>query len=289
MTCALKKVIFATLTAKVSDAMQAQLSRIPSANSAVKAGALNSDGLEIETPWHFHDFHQLLYAFEDSVEVEGQSARYKVPHQFAAWIPAGTVHRTIHRKVRSGSVFFRADMIDWPASTLRVIPVSNLMREMIMYAMRWPIDGIDDAVSLAYFESFARLCSEWIAQEVTLVLPSSDDARINAIADFTRVHLSAVTLQDVCNNVGMSQRSLRRHFQQAMGISWEDYRLRLRIYHAIDELDNTKKPIGEIAADAGYASQTAFAKAFRTIMGTGPTAYRRERRGKTKPGRAANA
>lgn len=258
--------------------MQAGLNRIPPSNSAIRAGALNSDGLEIETPWHFHDFHQLLYAFEDSVEVEGQSARYKVPHQFAAWIPAGNIHRTIHRGARSGSVFFRADMINWPPSSLRVVPVSHLMREMIIHSMRWPIDGKDDATSLAYFECFARLCSEWIAQEVTLVLPSCDDHRINAVANFTRSNLSTVTLQDVCKNVGMSERSLRRHFHKAMGISWEDFRLRLRIYKAIDDLDTTRKPVGEIAADVGYASQTAFAKAFKAIMGIGPTAYRRVRR-----------
>jgi AraC-like DNA-binding protein len=257
--------------------MQAKLILMRDSGSAIKAGSFNSEGLEVETPWHFHDLHQLLYSFEDSVEVESQSARYKVPHQFAAWIPAGTVHRTAHQRVRSGSIFFSTDMIDWPASNLRVVPVSNLMREMINHAMRWPIDGSDDAVSRAYFDCFARLCSEWIQQEVTLVLPSSDDRRINAVASFTRDNLATVTLQDVCKRINMSERSLRRHFQKAMGISWEDFRLRLRITKAIDYLDTTDKPIGEIAADVGYSSQTAFAKAFKSVMGIGPTAYRRSR------------
>lgn len=255
--------------------MQAQLSPMRPVDSTIRAGAFNSDGLDIETPWHVHDLHQLMYAFEGSVEVEGPAARYKVPHQFAAWIPAGTVHRTTIQNVRSGSVFFRVDMIDWPVDSVRVIPVSNLMREMIMHAMRWPISGVDDADSLAYFDCFARLCSEWITQEVRLVLPSSDDARINAITNFTRANLASVTLHDICKAVGMSERSLRRHFLKAMGISWEDFRLRLRIYLAIDKLDNTKAPIGAIAADVGYSSQTAFAKAFKAIMGIGPSAYRR--------------
>jgi AraC-like DNA-binding protein len=258
--------------------MQAPISRMRSVDSTIKAGAFSSDGLEIETPWHFHDLHQLLYAFEDSVEVEDESARYKVPHQFAAWIPAGTVHRTVHQRVRSGSVFFHVDMIDWPVDSLRVVPVSNLMREMIIHAMRWPIDGVDDETSLAYFDCFARLCGEWITHEVTLVLPSSNDPRINAIVNFTRANLATVTLQDACNVVSMSERSLRRHFLKAMGISWEDFRLRLRIYMAIEDLDTTNKPISEIAVNVGYTSQTAFAKAFRAIMGIGPTAYRRAQR-----------
>jgi AraC-like DNA-binding protein len=260
--------------------MQAAFSAMRPAGStlAVRAGSFNSDGLEIETPWHYHDMHQLLYAFEDSVDVEGEAARYKVPHQFAAWIPAGTVHRTSHNRVRSGSIFFRTDMVAWPVDSLRVVPVSSLMREMIIYAMRWPLNGKDDPTSLAYFECFARLCCEWISHEVTLVLPSCDDPRVNAIASFTRANLATVTLHDACRQASMSERSLRRHFHKAMGISWEDYRLRARIYKAIEMLDSSSRPIGEIAAEVGYTSQTAFTKAFKTIMGMGPTAYRRVRR-----------
>lgn len=254
----------------------APLSPMRNADSVIKAGAFNSDGLDIETPWHFHDLHQLLYAFEGSVEVESESARYKVPHQFAAWIPAHTVHRTAIQKVRSGSVFLSIDMINLPVSNVRVIPVSNLMREMVMHAMRWPIDGVDDDFSRAYFNCFAKLCSEWITREVRLVLPSSDNPRINAIMKFTQANLQNVTVQDVCKVIGISERSLRRHFQKATGISWEDFRLRLRMYTAIDYLDTTRKSVGVIAADVGYASQTAFARAFKSIMGIGPTAYRQE-------------
>jgi AraC-like DNA-binding protein len=279
MACALAKATFVTLTANVRssmrETMQAPLSPMRSADSVIKAGAFSSDGLEIETPWHFHDLHQLLYAIEDSVEVESQFARYKVPHQFAAWIPAGTIHRTAIKKVRSGSVFLSTDMLDLPVNSVRVIPVSNLMREMVIEAMRWPIDGNDDDFSRTYFNCFAKLSSEWVRREVTLVLPSSDDPRINTIIKCTRENLQNVTLQDVCRDVGMSERSLRRHFQKAMGISWEDFRLRLRMYTAIDYLDSSRKPIGAIAAEVGYTSQAAFARAFKVIMGIGPTAYRR--------------
>lgn len=258
--------------------MEAAFSRMRSPASTISAGAFDSNGLEIETPWHFHDLHQLLYAFEESVDVEGRSARYKVPHQFAAWIPAGTVHRTAIQKVRSGSIFFRPDMLDIPADSLRVIPASNLMREMTMYAMRWPIDGEDSDVSRAFFDCFAKLCSEWLDQEVRLVLPATDNPRINAIVDYTRANLATVTLPDVCDAVGMSQRSLRRHFHNDLGISWEDLRLRLRMYAAIEALDDSKRPIGVIAADVGYESQAAFSRAFKSIMGMGPAAYRRARR-----------
>ena len=54
--------------------------------------------------------------------------------------------------------------------------------------------------------------------------------------------------------MGLSERSLRRHFSRDVGISWEDYRTRLRMILAIDALDTTAKPIGSIAADIGYVN-----------------------------------
>lgn len=255
--------------------MQVDFSELRAPGSKLKAGSYNSGHIDLETPWHYHDLHQLMYAFEGSVEVEGQSARYKVPHQFAAWIPAGTVHRTAIQKVRSGSVFFSPDMADIPENSLRVISANSLMREMILQAMRWPIDGEGDDTSQAFYACFARLCAEWVTQEVQLVLPATDNPRINAVVSYTRANLPTVKLSDVCQAVGMSPRSLRRNFQKHMGISWEEYRLRMRMYAAVDKLDNTRTPVGDIAAYVGYSSQPAFSRAFSAFMGIGPTAYRR--------------
>lgn len=248
------------------------------------AGSHSSDGIELATPlspWHYHDMHQLIYAFEGSVEVEGQTGAYKVPRQFAVWIPAGTVHRTTLHKVRSGSVFLDPGMLDSPPGSPRVIAVSTLMREMIMYSMRWPLRRDDDDTSEAYYRCFAKLCVEWIADEVNLVLPFSADRRINAIMSITRNRIAA-TLPEVCREVGMSDRSLRRHFKGSVGITWEDYRQRLRIYLAIDSLESTTKPVGVIAADVGYGSQAAFAKMFRAVTGVRPAEYRKSRKNNSR-------
>jgi AraC-like DNA-binding protein len=121
------------------------------------------------------------------------------------------------------------------------------------------------------------LCEEWITNEVTLVLPVSDDERIAAIMEFTRRQIATVTLTEVCRKLGTSERSVRRQFAARVGISWEEYRQRLRIHMALDDLDTTQKPIGVIAADNGYDSQAAFARTFRMIVGMSPTEYRRAR------------
>jgi AraC-like DNA-binding protein len=251
---------------------------------ALRAGAHSSDGWHVDTPWHRHDMHQLLYAFEGSVEVEGRLGRYKVPRQFVAWIPAGVVHRTSIQRVASGSVFLSADMLACDADAPRVVPAPPLMREMVMYAMRWPLDRTEDPRSHAYFECLARLCEEWLEAEVKLILPGCADPRIGTAIEHLRQRPATATFGDACRQAGMSERSLRRHFKRSVGLTWEEYRRRLRIYLALDQLDRTSTPIGLIAAAVGYDNQAAFAKAFRTLVGVGPGDYRRR-----TPARAAAA
>ncbi len=255
--------------------MDVRFSPMRAQGCTLQAGAHCSSGWQVNSPWHRHDMHQLLYAFEGSVEVEGQVGRYKVPRQFAAWIPAGAVHRTSIQKVASGSIFFTPDLVSSGGDSPRIVPAPALMREMVIYAMRWPLDRTDDPASSVYFKCLASLCDAWIKEDVKLVLPASTDQKTNLVMEFTRSNIATVTFRDVCRVTNMSERSLRRHFNRTAGVTWEEYRLRLRMWLAIEDLDRTTKPIGVIAADVGYDNPAAFAKAFRVMIGAGPSEYRR--------------
>lgn len=245
--------------------------------SATSAGSYNSEHLDMETPWHVHDLHQLIYAFEGAVEVEDDSARYKVPYQFAAWIPAGIQHRTAIARVRSASIFLSPNLAPLESSEVRVIPANGLMREMILHALRWPISEPTNHTSQVFFQCFAELCREWVQEKVELVLPATDNRRIAAVVQYTRDNLPHVKLEEVCLAVGMSARSLRRHFQTTMGISWEEYRLRLRMYAAVEKLDKSNFSISDVAEYIGYGSQQAFSRAFTAFMGMSPKAFRKRK------------
>ena len=263
------------MSAIEAKAVEARFIPMRRSGSTVSAGAHSSDGWQVDSPWHTHDMHQLLYAMEGSVEVDGGGARYVVPRQFAVWIPAGTAHRTVIQRVRSGSVFLSPEMVAWRSNALRVIAAPRLLREMVIHAMRWPLDRTDDAGSTAFFLCFAHLCEEWLVKDVKLVLPTSTDPRIAAAMAATRSHVAKVRLRDVCRAASLSERSLRRRFRLAAGMSWEAYRLRVRIALAIEALDATRKSIKQIAADVGYEDPAAFTRAFRSMMGVSPVEYRR--------------
>ena len=42
-------------------------------------GSVYRDGLDVELHWHFHDMHNLLYAFEGALDVESARGRIVIP------------------------------------------------------------------------------------------------------------------------------------------------------------------------------------------------------------------
>ena len=238
------------------------------------AGAFLQDQMDIDAPWHHHDMHQLQYAFEGSIEVEDKSRRSLLPRMLAAWIPAGVTHRTSVHRVRSGCILFVPHLVPNAADRVRIVLVSPLMRQMVIGAMRWQLGKPLDDVGEAYFKALALLCREWIEAEAPLSLPTSDDPALGAAMKHTQVKMATATIASASAAANLSQRSLRRRFQSIAGMSWEEYRRRARLLAAVERIANTNVPIGRVAADLGYESQSAFARVFRAFLGMSPSEFR---------------
>lgn len=71
------------------------------------------------------------------------------------------------------------------------------------------------------------------------------------------------------------ERTLKRRFKAATGLSLIDYVQNLRIEEAKRLLETTRRPIDEISAKAGYENCSFFRRLFRRRCGLGPAAYRR--------------
>ena len=247
---------------------------------APRPGSLYRDGMHVDLQWHYHDMHKLLYAFEGAIEVESTRGRNLIPRQLAAWIPAGVPHCTSIHGIRWVSVFFTTEMVDDSEQRVRTVMVSALMREMMREAMRWSLDGGDCALRAVFFDAMGKLCTEWIEREANLFLPTSKDARVKRVLDYTAQRMD-LSLAAVCQHVGTSVRSLRRHLKAETGMTWEDYRHRSLLLQAISLLSETEEPVSEIAARCGFESPSAFARVFRRQMGESPRDYRHRVMGAT--------
>jgi AraC-like DNA-binding protein len=241
----------------------------------VRAGTFTYDAADLVTGWHTHDLHQIEYAFEGIAEVETADVRYLLPPQQAMWIPAGCSHCTTLQRVRSIAVFFDPAMVPDVDGRARVLAAAPVLREMVVYATRWPISRpVSDAAADAFFEALAVVTRECLAHEAPLALPTSADPVIGAVMDRTRADLATASARSVARAVGISERTLRRQFLAETGMTWSRYLLATRILRSMALLTEGHHTITAIALDVGFDSASSFTRSFRRFTGETPTRYR---------------
>ncbi len=228
--------------------------------------------------WHRHRLHQLEYAFEGVVEVETAAARHRLPSRQAVWIPAGLAHRSSFEGARTVSVFFDPVAVRDTGGRVRILPVEPILREMVIYSARWPIGRpAGDQVSDSYFDALAGLVLELFGHERPFYLPTSTDPLVSAAMRHTDGHLDSVSLDEVCRATAVSERTLRRRFHAATGMTWRQYLLHSRLLHAMSLLTRREQTVLAVATAVGFDSASAFSRAFLAYSGQTPTAFRRER------------
>src|ERR1700749_4668787 len=160
-------------------------------------GSLMYDGSEqLVTGRHFHDVHQIQYAFRGMVEVRTEAGHYLLPPHQAAWIPAGLHHQTtLNADAQTLSVLFDPGLIPAAGDRVRIIAVSALLREMMLHSARWPISRAESGAEAdSFFQTLGYVVAEALDDEKPLHLPVSNDPVVTAAADFTRAHLDDVTV-----------------------------------------------------------------------------------------------
>ena len=241
----------------------------------VRAGTFAYEGDDLVTGWHAHELHQIEYALRGVVEVETDAAHYLLPPQQAVWIPARLAHCSTLRRVQSVSVFLDPAMIPVADDRARILAAAPVLREMIVYGLRWPIDRpASDPAADAFFEAFAHVAREWLDHEAPLCLPTSTVPVVAAAMAYTKDHLDEVTARDVCRAVGVSDRTLRRLFPTAVGMTWRQYLVQSRLLRAMALLAEPGPTVLDVATSVGFDSASAFTRAFARYTGETPSAYR---------------
>ena len=176
-------------------------------------------------------------------------------------------------------MFFHPAMNLPAGERVRILAVEPVLREMIQYARRWPLSRVaPDPVADAFFDALALLLAEWLDHETPLCLPTTRDPLVAAAIAYTDDHLADATLRDVCGAVGASERSLRRAFANATGITWRQYLQESRLLKAMALLAEGDQSTLAIAMSVGFESVSAFTRAFHRYAGETPKSYRRRTR-----------
>jgi AraC-like DNA-binding protein len=84
------------------------------------------------------------------------------------------------------------------------------------------------------------------------------------------------TLGELAGVIGVSRSTLALRFKTMVGVAPLDYLLRWRMRLARHALRNEASTVLAVALSLGYESESAFSNAFKRIVGSAPTHYRRD-------------
>ena len=175
-------------------------------------------------------------------------------------------------------------MRDLPACIL--IRGSDLEIESLMSALlplivsetrSLPLGGriVAKHLSQALFASILRVHFEQDETKIGFYAGLRNDRIIRAIAAIHEADGWKHSLSDLAAIAGMSRSSFANKFKQHVGQTAGEYASTWRLLKARQSLQDRGKTIDQVAHEHGYASASAFSRAFRDTLGMSPSHARK--------------
>ncbi|MEK7687300.1 MAG: helix-turn-helix transcriptional regulator [Pseudomonadota bacterium] len=255
----------------------ADYQRVPRAVAAMPKDF--PDGFEIAP--HSHERAQLIYATAGTMRVATSDGMWMVPPQRAVWMPSGVRHGIVMSSdVTMRTLYLREDATQFMSDACSVLPVSPLLRELIVRATELPLQYDENGpaghvVALILAELHGL-------QSLPLRLPMPSDSRLRGLCEqLLAAPGDQRTLDGWARTVGASARTLARRFQTETGLSFGAWRQQARVLEAMGRLGGGA-PVTQVALDLGYDSVSAFSAMFRRASGASPSHYRHRPQGDPK-------
>jgi len=223
-------------------------------------------------PPHSHKRHQVLFAASGVMRLGTERAAWVVPPDRAAYIPAGTVHTVeMHGPVEIRTLYIDDRATSVRFSTVSVLPVTALLRELILQLSAEPIDYAPGSRGARLADLIAFELRR--AEALPLSVPLPRDPRLQRVcAGVIAAPDDRRSLEAWAENAGASPRTLARLFQREFGLTFNRWRQQARFQAALADLARGDD-VGRVAARHGYRSPSAFSAAFAKVMGAPPTRF----------------
>jgi AraC-like DNA-binding protein len=236
--------------------------------------------LEHKLPFHRHEKGQMTYIEGGIAYLNTQDKAYFIPGRHYIWIPAGLDHFVQHKNpaliVRNIYFCHDPDSSEPFYNKLGIYPANNLLLEMLQFTEPWKGNIAPGSKQYQFLSTLKDILPQISKHPLPIVLPTSDDERMQPIIEYLHTHLSdPLTLLGVADKFGMSVRTLSRLFQSAMDISFLQYLKLCRAIRAMELLLQTNKTISEIAYETGYTSISAFSNTFYQLVHVRPSDFKK--------------
>jgi AraC-like DNA-binding protein len=225
-------------------------------------------------PEHRHEWAQVVYAISGVLTVTIARRSFVISPEQGVWLPTGISHRVgtlLGAEFRS--LWIAPAAIEGLPEEPTVFDVSPLLRALIVEAASLK----DNERGGGYAGRVTQLIIDKLRQASPLpgALPWPHGDALNRLCEALYADpADARSSDEWARELGMSDRTLARRFEEDVGMSLRSWRRRMRLFKAIEMLGGGMD-VTRTALDLGYGSSSAFIYAFRTAMGMSPQAYMR--------------
>jgi AraC-like DNA-binding protein len=239
----------------------------------VYARSENWDHSGSQTLWHSHAWGQWSYAIKGVLVVHTHAGRFVAPPQYAIWVPEGIEHQVISSgAAQMRSLYIRTGSLINPCwHNACVCDVTTLAKELLLrfgyFDSEYKLNGKEDRLANVLLDTLDDL------PQAQTQLPMPTDKRLLAIFDYLHVHTGEqINIDQIGHKVELSGRSVSRLFKQETGLTFQQWRQRLRLLSALNLLEQAI-PVTQVAMECGYESLSAFVAAFGKQFGETPGKY----------------
>jgi AraC-like DNA-binding protein len=229
-------------------------------------------------PAHSHAEAQLCGLARGLAILETDQGAWTCPPERCVWIPAGMRHSLRScGKISGWMVRIDTGQRQGVPMEPRILALSPLLKEVVQRIMTWVESPQASAAQQRLVDVFHdEICA---ATQSQMHLPVPRDPALKRLT--TRLAEDPRDNGDLAalaREVGLSERSLFRNFQQETGMSPGQWRRQMQVLRSLELLADGRS-VTETSFDVGYESVGAFIRAFRQIVGRTPAVYAQQQRG----------
>jgi AraC-like DNA-binding protein len=241
--------------------------------SAVYFRYADFDAHEYAAP-HRHPWGTLEYAAHGVLHMDVEGSRFMSPPQYAVWVPPQIEHSFYsHQPVNYRAVCLAPKVCaDLPsrACTLAISDILKaILKDFAARDVKIPEQVADQRLAQVLVDQLQQ------APVHECYLPYASSPGLLGILEALQAEPGDNRpLSQWAARIHVSERTLARQFVRELGMSFGEWRQRLRFLAAIEALDS-QRSIQEIAFDMGYSTGSAFIAMFQRQAGCTPEQYRR--------------
>lgn len=222
---------------------------------------------------HSHPRAHIIVPESGAYWVITPNGTWLVPVGQAIWLAPGVHHQIYsHGPVSARMLFVDRTYAAPLPERCGTVFVSPLLGQLLLranqYGNDYAADGPMSRLAQVILDELSLL------ELAPLVLPVSDEPRLARIMEkLIEAPGTEAGLDSVVKEGGVSGRTLARLFRRETGMTFTEWKTRLRLLESVERLARGAS-VTEVAFDLGYSSTSSFVYMFRSNLGVPPGRFR---------------